>query len=288
MGIKVSHIFALCAIILESLLPIMMVNKSKIAIIFGAGAVENAWVPILKVFKFLMDCEVDIDGANCLFARYIYLLRAYSKFSDEKSVENLKIEIECNNTLKRIICDQLKQAQDSGFLTARKEFRKILNKFVFNDENNLFGLVSTNWDTVIDNEADEIVKQVYTDVKSSKCFHIHGSVETPDHLYLPSETSQENYRSTEENEKFGLNHYTTLKFLKEANQIILYGLSLDPLDAELSQILNSVFTTSDKLQEIIIINPDYVRVRNRVRFLFRPKYNFKIKCFIPENLDQEV
>lgn len=262
--------------------------KNKVAIITGAGAVENAWAPILSTFRMLLPCDVDEDVANCLFAKYIYLLRAYSKFSDEKSIENLKIEIEQIKTLKDFICDRIKHDQKLGILKARKEFKTILIKFVFTDPNSTFGLVSTNWDTTIDREADEIVRKIYTDVGSSKCFHIHGSVDFPDHVYLPSETSLENYRTDEENKRHGLNHYLTLKFLQQANRIILYGLSLDPLDAELSQILNSTFTTNSNLQEIIIINPDYKKVRNRVSFLLIPKTHIKIKCFTPENLECEV
>jgi hypothetical protein len=263
------------------------INKTKIAILTGAGAVENAWAPILAIFRML-PCHVDEDVANCLFAKHIYLLRAYSKFSDNKSIENLKIEVEQTKTLKEVICDKIKHNQKLGILRARKEFKTILNKFVFTDPNSEFGLVSTNWDTTIDREADEIVRKVYTNVESSKCFHIHGSVDFPDYVYLPSETSYENYRTDEENKRHGYNHYSTLKFLQQANRIILYGLSLDPLDAELSQILNSTFTTSSNLQEIIVINPDHNRVRNRVRFLLIPTTHIKIKCFVPENLEHEV
>ncbi|MBL0183688.1 MAG: hypothetical protein IPP96_15960 [Chitinophagaceae bacterium] len=131
----------------------------------------------------------------------------------------------------------------------------------------MFGLISTNWDTVIDKAADELVKQFYTNIESLKCFHIHGSVDSHEHLYLPSETSQEKYRSPDDNNRHGLDHYTTLKFFKEANQIILYGLSLDPLDAELRIILNSTFTTSINLREVLVINPDFKKVRQSKWFV---------------------
>lgn len=235
-----------------------------------------------------MPYEVDEDVANCLFAKHIYLLRAYSKNSDEKSVENLREQIESIKELKDLVCDRIKHDQKLGILKARKEFRALLMKFVYSAPDSTFGLVSTNWDTTIDREADEIVKKIYIDVESSKCFHIHGSVDFPDHIYLPSETSYENYRTDEENKRHGYNHFATLKFLEEANRIILYGLSLDPLDAELSQILSSTFDTSSVLQEILIINPDYKKVRNRVRFLLFQKTHINIKCFVPGNLDHEV
>ena len=262
--------------------------KSKVAVITGAGAVENAWSPILTILRPMSPFQVDADAANCLFARYIYLLRTYSKYSYDKSVENLKYELDTIKTLKELICELINHDQKLGILKVRKEFKKILYKFVFSDPENSFGLISTNWDTTVDKEADEIVKNHYTNIDNAKCFHIHGSIESPDRLYLPSETSHENYRTDEENKIHGYNHYVTLKFLQEANRIILYGLSLDPLDAELIQTLSSTFTTSPNLQEIIIINPDYNKIRNRVLFLLYPKNHIKIKCFLPENLEQEI
>lgn len=265
-----------------------MTTNNKIAIIFGAGAVENAWQPVLDAFRLLWRCEIDVDSANCLFARQIYLLRAYSKFQDTKSSENLKIEKEQVQFLKEIICNQIKIAQKNGSIRPREEFAKILEKFVFRDMSNMFGLVSTNWDTVIDDKADEIVGLVYDDIDSAKCFHIHGSSDLPNKLYLPSETTHENYRSDEENKALGLNHYLTLNFLKDANQIILYGISIDPLDAELSQILNSAFTSENNLQEVIIINPEYDKIRNRVKLLLLPKNNIKLRCYSPENLEKEL
>lgn len=262
--------------------------KNKVAIITGAGAVENAWSPILTILRPMSPFQVDADVANCFLARSIYLLRAYSKYSDDKSVENLKTELDLVKTLKELICESINHDQKLGILKVRKEFKKILYRFVFSDPENSFGLITTNWDTTVDKEADEIVKSHYINIDNAKCFHIHGSIESPDRLYLPSETSYENYRADEENKIHGYNHYLTLKFLQEANRIILYGLSLDPLDAELNQILKSAFTTSPNLQEIIIINPDYNKIRNRVMVLLYPKNHIKIKCFEPENLVHEI
>ena len=163
-----------------------------------------------------------------------------------------------------------------------------MNKFVFDNPDNLFGFVSTNWDTVIDAEAQRLVKQKYSDSEQVKVFHIHGSIEEHQNLYLPSETSQENYRSVEENEKLGLNHYTTLQFLSDANSVILYGISLDPLDAELNLLLNGAFTKDKSIKEVIIINPDYNKIRKRVKLVLFPRKDVIIRRFNPVNLDLEV
>lgn len=265
----------------------MEIDRNKIVIIVGAGAVENAWIPITNAIKVATNQDVDIDGANCFFARLIYLQRFYAKIPVADAKRYLKISLENMVTIKNAICGEIKNAQKAEILKPREEFRTILKKFVFNGSKNSVGLISTNWDTVIDDDVDDLLKEIYNGNQTLKCFHIHGSVEFPDYLYLPSETTQENYRSDDENKKFGLNHAKTIQFLEQANQVLIYGLSLDPLDAELSQVLGGVSFGSNNLREIIIVNPDYERIRNRVKVLLFPNTSIKIKCFSPENLENE-
>jgi hypothetical protein len=266
----------------------MEIKRNKIVVIVGAGAVENAWVPIINAIKVVTQQTVDIDGANCFFARLIYLLRFYSKMPGDDAKSYLKISRENALILKNVICEEIKIAQSKEILKPRSEFRKILKKFAFNDSWNSICLISTNWDTVIDRDLDDFLNQIYGEKQTLKCLHIHGSIELPEHLYLPSETTQENYRSDTEHKKFGLNHFKTIQFLEQANQILIYGLSLDPLDAELTQILSGVGLKND-LREIIIVNPDYERIKNRVKVLLYPRINIniKIRCFSPENLEIE-
>lgn len=265
---------------------VMTSTQNKIAILVGAGAVENAWEPILNAFRLINDDETDSDSVNFLFAKSICALRLYSK--SPKGDRHLKEEQESVSLMKEVIGDSLKQAQKAGILKPRTEFTAVLDKFVLCNPNNLFGFVTTNWDTVIDAEADRWVEEKYLDIESAKVFHIHGSIEAHEHLYLPSETSMENYRSEEENYKLGYDHFITYQFMSEANVIILYGLSLDPLDAELNLLLSGAFTKGNSIKEVIIINPDYQKIRKRVRLLFFPRTDITIRCFQPENLDIEV
>ncbi len=263
----------------------MVTTQNKIAIIVGAGAVENAWEPILAMFRPINGTETDADTANFLFAKSICALRLYSKLPT--GVKQIKEEQETVNLMKQIICDSLQLAEKAGELKPRKEFRTLLDKFVLCRPNNLVGFVSTNWDTVIDAEVDRWVKENYSKIRSAKVFHIHGSVAASERLYLPSETSMENYRSDEENDMLGYNHFATYEFLSEANSIILYGISLDPLDAELSLLLNGAFAQSETIREIIIINPHYQKIRKRVKILLFPRTEINIRCFTPEYLEIE-
>lgn len=263
----------------------MLSPNHKFAIIVGAGAVENAWKPLIKCFNSINDNEMDEDSVNFLFTKHICALRLYSKSS--KGASELREELITVKLLKEVICDSLKLAQQKGELKPRKEFEAILNKFVFTNPNNQFGFVTTNWDTVIDKEVKRLVKEKFPNL-NPKVLHIHGSIDEHQHLYLPSETTMENYRSDEENDKLGYNHYITYLFLKEAKSIILYGLSLDPLDAELSLLLSGTFASSKNIKEVIIINPDCQKVRKRVKVLLYGKKGIDIKCFHPNNLELNI
>lgn len=264
----------------------MAIQQNKIAILTGAGAVQNAWEPVLSCFRPINGAETDSDTANFLFAKSICALRLYSK--SPKGMAQLNEERDMVNIMKEIVCISLKNAQQTGMLKPREEFESILNTFVLTNPDSLFGFVSTNWDTVIDDAADRWVKEKYYNIASSKVFHIHGSIEQHEHIYLPSETSMENYRSDAENDALGYNHFATYQFLCEANTILLYGLSLDPLDAELCLLLNGTFQESKMIRDIIIINPDYQKVRKRVKALLFPRTDIPIRCFDPKNLLKEL
>ena len=254
----------------------------NVAIVAGAGAVENAWSPILKIFKLLHRGDIDGDAANSIFAGHIYRLRFYSSFPRPHILDDLEEQLSIVSDLKTLICEQLAHAQNTGAISVRKEFLEILQHFVYK-LNNKVGFLTTNWDTTVADAADEFMNKTYN-TPSARCFHIHGSIKEPYGLYLPSETSRENYRSAEENDRLGMNHALSLRFLKDANQIILYGLSLDPLDAELGQILNATFTKNSDLEEIIIINPEYAKVKQRVVLLIPYFKDIKITCFDPNDL----
>ena len=50
-------------------------GKKAVALVVGAGAVENAWAPVIRVLHPEFDFPLTADGANSVLARLIYLLR---------------------------------------------------------------------------------------------------------------------------------------------------------------------------------------------------------------------
>ncbi len=257
-------------------------NNKSIALVVGAGAVENSWNPIIRAFKKVCKWELDADGANFSFARIIYLMRFYSQIKHPEAKENFDVMKENITILKEQIAEELKIAQATGEIYERKAFKAVLEKFIFSNSNR-FCLISTNWDTVIDNSINSYIKLNNIMHSDLKTFHIHGSINSPEHMYLPSEITNESYRTEEEDKLHGSNHASMISLLHEANTIVIYGLSLDPLDAELSQALFAGMD-SKKLEKIIIVNPDHTKIAKRMLLLLNTRGNMtkvKIECYNP-------
>ena len=256
--------------------------------IVGAGAVENAWAPVIKAIKETLRIETNGDGANFLFARYIYLLKFYAKLSSKGDYADYLDGMKSNiSILKQNIANELIKAQNTGEIKAQKNFKEIVNKFVSSNLDKAL-LVSTNWDEIIDIEINKLFCSNHPKPNSKiESFHIHGSVKTPEEIYLPSEITQENFRTEDEENKMGSNHANLMSFLEKGNRTILYGISLDPLDAELIQTLAAGWSTSN-IEEIIIVNPSHEKVAKRVKLMINERYPAKIYGYDPNNLDLKI
>jgi hypothetical protein len=92
--------------------------------------------------------------------------------------------------------------------------------------NRLF--LTTNWDRVLENDLA---------LGPESVVHIHGDVQAPSTLYLPTETSTEPYRTDEGNARLASFTRSAVQVIQGARQVCIYGLSLSPLDAELNVVL---------------------------------------------------
>lgn len=256
----------------------------KVALIVGAGAVENSWQPVIRALQPSYDFEIDSDCANSIFARLVYLMRYYSTSTSPGAKEYLKAITDGVNELKNNVAKELTIAEENRSIRARKEFKDILYRFVFS-EIHKFVLISTNWDTVINNEINILGESNYPIEGSNiETINIHGSIISPNGLYLPSEITKESYRSNDEDIKIGTIHGSVWRTLEQSNKTILYGLSLDPLDAELCQTLAAGWS-SPNLREILIIDPEHGKVARRVKLLMDKRYKASISGYHPANLN---
>lgn len=262
-------------------------QSRNIILVVGAGAVENAWLPVIRAVNKSMNVDVDRDGANFLFARHIYLLKFYSVVAKSGLYPEVYKITKSNVTLiKQHIINELRGAQASGEIRVRENFKAILKKFVTPTLTDKAWLVSTNWDEVVDIEINKLYRSNNPSKSKVESFHIHGSINAIDQLYLPTEINAENYRSWEDQLKIADSHRLLMDMLQDGHRTVLYGISLDPLDAELNQTLAAGWRSTNN-KEIIIVNPDHEKVAKRVRLLLEKSFSVKVVGYHPDNLDEE-
>jgi hypothetical protein len=259
-----------------------MISNNKIcAIVVGAGAVKNAWNPVIRALQQYHDFSLTPDGANSFLARVVYLLRWYASDNSEFGKEQLRLHLDFLNDIKVSISKELKDSQRKQEITVRENYEEIINKFLI-PYGNKFMLITTNWENVASDALHAILNKKY------KCelfpLHLHGSIDNSDTLYLPSEMTKEPYRTTEDEQHIGGMHGSVWRGLEKAHRVIVYGLSIDPLDAELGQTLACGWSNKC-LEEIIIINPSHENVAHRVNLLLDRKRDIKITGYSPDKLN---
>ena len=256
----------------------------NIAFIVGAGAVQNAWAPVLRAIQPNVDFPLTPDGANCFLARVVYMMRFCASAPEDMAKSELAAHKESLIQLRTAICRELRLAQEQGELVVRPEFETIVNAMILRYSHSLM-VVTTNWDTVVPdtlrNNMDRAASSILIPL------HIHGESSRQDRLYLPTEVTREQYRSVEEDDWIGALHLMTWRALLKAQRVVLYGLSLSPLDAELSQTLAAGWS-GPNLQKISIVNPDHALVAHRVNLLLDHSREVIVKGYTPEDLTAGV
>jgi hypothetical protein len=244
----------------------MEIKYEKVCLLTGAGVIENSWKPIIRILEPDYKFVFDIDSCNFFLALMVYQLRAIVSSEGPNSKQHLEIMLRDYYAIKSELCRSLVFAEQKKEIAIRQQYFSVLDKFIF--QKHIKSLhITTNWDTVIDNALNYYGHSTEGGVIGKlETFHVHGSIASPSTLYLPSEITTEPYRSKEESKEMLKNHSTLLKAISQCNRTILYGISLDPLDAELAQIL-SLGWDSEDANEIVIINPDYKKVAKRVHLL---------------------
>ncbi|MEP6878977.1 MAG: hypothetical protein ABI865_09025 [Nitrosospira sp.] len=259
-------------------------SKNKTcAIVVGAGAVKNAWAPVLRALQPYHDFPLTPDGANSFLARLIYLLRWWAAHNSELGRREVEKHVAFLKKIRGSISNELKVAQQNKEIIARDEFENIVNRFLI-PYSSRFMLVTTNWDNVIGSALQaHISRDFYCLVRP---LHSHGSADNPDTLYLPTEVTKEPYRSFEEQQHIGGLHGSIWRGLEEAHRVLVYGLSISPLDAELGQTLACGWSNKN-LKEIVIVSPDHEEVAHRVNLLLDRRRDIEVKGFSPDKLGIE-
>jgi hypothetical protein len=261
-------------------------TPNTIAMVIGAGAIENAWLHVIKALGPVLHKNANSDTANCFFARLVYLMRYYATGHFEGQAEGYERILKFTSELKRSIADHLQFAQENRLIGARLEIFDILKKYILKKGPKAV-FITTNWDTILDKMVNLMAEHADGSLEEMiKVWHVHGSIVDPERLYLPSEVIKEPYRRKDDDIRMGVEHVTMVQAVEQCQTTILYGLSLDPLDAELMQMLAKGWHSGIP-REVIVINPAHELVAGRVRLLFPDSSEIKISGFLPGDLKNE-
>jgi hypothetical protein len=261
-------------------------NVKRCALISGAGAVAGAWTPVLRALRRFVDFPLTIDGANSFLARLVYLARWFSSdfYNSETHRPFRDAALRHMKEVKEAIATELVAAEANGEITHRPVLERILKELMLPFSTSVM-FVTTNWDTVLSNVITNILRADYDGNLYPQ--HLHGTAADPNTLYLPSEVTQERYREPAEDQKIGTVHGTVWKNLELAKRVVLYGLSVDPLDAELGQTLAAGWSNPN-LEEIFVVDPNHSVVAHRVNLLLDGRKNVRVIGLNAETLNAEA
>lgn len=258
-----------------------IINNQSVALFVGAGAVYHAWTPIIKAVQpEYFSEELSVDGATSGLARLVYNLRWFSN-NPGIGLEKCKQILEA---AKQRICEEIKVSQQKNEIVIRYEFWKILDNIINSDCKRLM-IVSTNWDTIVEDAVNSspTIQRMFNKIFAA---HIHGVYTDPKNIYLPSEITEEPYRTNDERQFFGSMHAAVMQSMAVAETMIIYGLSISPLDAELTQVIGACLDHPN-IKTIKIVDPNHKMVAERINLLIKyPVNKIAVEGYSPDNLNK--
>jgi hypothetical protein len=112
-------------------------------------------------------------------------------------------------------------------------------------------VVTTNWDFAA---GELLVPDEHKTEFEPSIDYLHGTYSIG--LYLPAEVIDEPYRGIDNRSEFLTSAISTVHCLRDASLLILYGLSLSPLDAELGFLLQwSAKLRVSPFREVVVVDP---------------------------------
>jgi hypothetical protein len=223
----------------------------------GTGAEEGAWSPVTKAIESLFprgQAPGDGDGwVNFVMAKMVAVHRAQHGSGNFGAHGRTDLQ-----RLKEEIATSLRQAVARGDLRPRPKFLEVAQDPIWGER----VFLTTNWDTSIKSALPG------ADVR-----YIHGSASDPTTLYLPSDYAFDPSHPESTRNKMLLALDGCIQAFWGASTIVIYGLSLDPLDGELAAICATGFqakvTGEEQLKKIVIYDVGNKQqiLSDRVRWL---------------------
>lgn len=263
-------------------------QKRITTIIYGTGAEENSWLPIIKAIQaFRPEC-INSNMANMTMARMVYVLRWLKNEQGKTDKEKYKSKEVFSQLyaefidIRKKIANELIESERCGEIVMNTPLIQIIEDYVIGHAD-AFYLCTTNWDKCTENTLKKEFSKTF-DIK--QCKYIHGNYDNPDKLYLPSEVAFEPYRDEDISIEIQREHKEVSIIIEESNRTIIYGLSMSALDSELSQTIVTGLTGSNKTNDIIIVDPYYKQVFERLMAIVDLKEKVKIFGICPTNMNK--
>lgn len=226
----------------------------------GTGAVEGAWDPVLQAI-----CDVDADAFGCtksdLANFYMAKLVAVFRAIRASEAHGRPLTSPIPDQLRRLkmrISTRLKEATSSQALRLRPFFQEVVADPEWGSSK---VFVTTNW--------DELIEHAFP---NATVHHVHGSITDPDSLFLPSDFAFDCAHSSDVRNKMLIAQRDCIEGLWNTRTVVIYGLSLDPLDSELAAVCATGFGRADnqeRLEKIVIYNSESAGpcIQDRVKLL---------------------
>ena len=256
-------------------------KTKRITLIFGSGAIRNGWVPVQRALERVLKIkDISHESAYLYFAKIIYLLRFFNSNRNIKEFNRYKKLL---NGIKKAIREEIQSAVKNKEVECRRNLIEIIEKLILVPSEDAFevqlDVMTTNWDMC----GEELLRREFgNDINTIGVTYIHGNI-LNDNFYLPGEVIGEPYRTSDEIMELQNIHKYALSTLKKTDKIILYGISISPLEAELSQYLSTGLWKTD-LNEICIVDVNPLLIRDRINMLLESNSNVTISHYHPDEL----
>jgi hypothetical protein len=274
-------------------------DLSETVFIVGAGAEVDPWEPVIAAINDALKpapAVTDSTGASWWLAQHVYHRRAFhSDYVSKKASEGKAGEMlasararidEIDRQLKQSINRHLLGACQDGRLTLQPQFLEIARQSSWGHRPRY---LTTNWDPLL--AAFVMSRRPGEEVTTGEVTMIHGACDgllpRKLELFLPTEVQPDIHHDPEASDYFSRAIGSLWRAVAGAQQnLVLYGLSLDPHDAELCSKITLGLTETPSSCRIWIANlpKEEQRLRQRVQWLLPSGKNFQIE-YLPVGQD---
>lgn len=232
-------------------------SQCETVLLLGSGAVQSAWEPVFDALKDRIPCR-NADVANAYFASLVHKLRWLSLMAARQTSATAEYESELNHAKNEYtaVTSAIAVALRTQPLQVHPAGELVREKFLQGRD---YLVVTTNWEF-----SAAKTFQVDHSSSTSSITYLHGTYSVG--LYLPGEVVDEPHRDVNNRGEFFTSALGTVNALVSATRLVLYGISISPLDSELGFLLQWANKERDSpFDEVIVVDLDPEPVIKRLK-----------------------